>query len=462
MYKRQIPGLDPTGFTGSLTVTTNTLPTSLVLDNGASGSSLGTLAPSVTITYATTEATSSTATDDASNATDTNVAVSESASKSSISVGTVIGISVGVFAALAFALFLMFRLSANTRKLRALAQKKRRSTLADGRNSRQDMERRKSGREMWVKMDEPEQKEKVSKPKAAPKSLYGDDATTVRGDDEADAKTYVERSVTVKSAKSTKTFKSIGYGVGLGLSNTFRSNEPPPQLEFTDHDMGSGAGFSRSAAPFARGTNPESWDGSTIADDSFLSLKHASAAYGVVSGNISPSIVQTHQTPPAVESKTHRWEEAEVVSPGGSELYDSSKPKHPYATASPVVIREPSIKASNPFLDQNPFEDTPQLAYMETPGAESTFASSASVYSDYGSPPFSASDVQVDHQQSALASLIAALNITPEEAKKRLSLAQTTPPHSAVSYGSKYSEASGVSGIDKFPMPPPLPQNHHS
>ncbi|KLO15278.1 hypothetical protein SCHPADRAFT_995999 [Schizopora paradoxa] len=459
MYKRQLPNSLPTGFTGSLTVTTNTLPSSLVIDNGATGSSLGTLAPSVTITYSTTENPTSSATDDASNATDTGVAVSSSASSSSISVGTVIGISVGVFVALAFALLLMFRLSANTRKLRALAQKKRRSTMVDGRNSRQDIERRKSGREMWMKMDDAEQREKVSKPKAAAaKSVYGDDATTVRGDDEADAKTYVERSVTVKSTKSTKTFKSIGYGVGLGLSNSFRTNEPPPQLEFTDHDMGTGAGFTRGAAPFARGTNPESWDGSTIADDSFLSLKHASAAYGVVSGNISPSIVQTHQTPPAIESKAHRWEEAEVVSPGGSEVYDDpSKPKHPYATASPVIVREPSSKAQNPFLDQNPFDDEPQSAYLHTPGGES----SASMYSDFGSPPVTANDVQ-DRQQSALASLIAALNITPEEAKKRLSIAQSTPPHSAVSYASKYSDASGVSGIDKFPMPPPLPHNSHS
>ncbi len=127
--------------------------------------------------------------------------------------------------------------------------------------------------------------------------------------------------------------------------------------------MGTGAGFSRNTAPFARGTNPDSWDGSTIADDSFLSLKHASAAYGVVSGNISPSIVQTHQTPPAIESSMHRWEEAEVVSPDGSEMYDSSKPKHPYAIASPVIVRDPS---SNPFLDQNPFEDNPNSAFLKT------------------------------------------------------------------------------------------------
>lgn len=467
LYKRQLPNSVPAGFTGSLTVPTEgALPTSLVIDPNAQGSSLGSLAPSVTITVSSSEDPTTSSTDDSASPseTDANVASTSSAAKSSIPIGTVIGICVGVFAALAFALFLMARLSANTRKLRAIAQKKRRSTVVDGRNSRQDIERRKSGREMWVKMDDAEvQKEKFTKAKATPMSMHGNDEMTVRGeDDEADAKTYVERSVTVKSAKSTKTFKSIGYGVGLGLTNTFRSNEPPPRLEFTDDDMGTGAGFSRNTAPFARGTNPDSWDGSTIADDSFLSLKHASAAYGVVSGNISPSIVQTHQTPPAIESSMHRWEEAEVVSPDGSEMYDSSKPKHPYAIASPVIVRDPSTKASsNPFLDQNPFEDNPNSAFLKTPGAESTFASSVSSYSDYGSPPFSASDIQVGRQESALASLIAALNISPEEAKKRLSLAQTTPPHSAVSYASKYSDASGTSGID-FPMPPPLPQNRHS
>ncbi len=184
LYKRQLPNSVPVGFTGSLTVPTEgALPTSLVIDPNAQGSSLGSLAPSVTITVSSSEDPTTSSTDDSASPseTDADVASTSSAAKSSIPIGTVIGICVGVFAALAFALFLMARLSSNTRKLRAIAQKKRRSTIVDGRNSRQDIERRKSGREMWVKMDDAEvQKEKFTKAKAGPMSMHGNDEMTVR------------------------------------------------------------------------------------------------------------------------------------------------------------------------------------------------------------------------------------------------------------------------------------------
>lgn len=45
----------------------------------------------------------------------------------------------------------------------------------------------------------------------------------------------VERSMTVKGAKSKETFKS-----GLGFPHTFKMPEAPPRLEFTDTSMNDG------------------------------------------------------------------------------------------------------------------------------------------------------------------------------------------------------------------------------
>ncbi|KAH8112624.1 hypothetical protein DFH11DRAFT_1605999 [Phellopilus nigrolimitatus] len=461
-HKRQatsIPNV-PTlsGVTGAATLDSsgNIDTSSLLADNTATVSDLGTHITS----FVSSTAPSTTATPPPSSSS----AGHSSASSNSIPIGSVIGICVGVFAALCAVLLLVLWMGSRQR-LEKRAHAKR--SAAGARNGQQEEDRRKSGRELWVRMED-NGGEKFAMKRTT-------QISTVPSSVEGSTPTAVARSITVKSSKSNKTFKSLGYGAGLGLSNTFKTPELPPQLEFTDLDIGSGRGFGHSPppAPFMREHVPVSWDGETIAEgDSYLSLKHGSAA-NTVSVMSTPSMVPSFQTPPAVETKLHQWEAAEVVSPDGAEdayggvEQEPAQPRHPYAArASDETIRKPTVSSGaqhpNPFLDQNPFDDAASVLAQPVPPSAGS-SSSASFYSthsaytirpheeDAAPPALGSGTLHPGHQREesnvdhAMASLIAALNISPEEARSRLSAAVLpTPRVSAV------SAVSGLSGLSTY------------
>lgn len=438
-------------------------------------------------------------------------ALAASSKSSSIPIGVVVGICVGTFVALACVLLVVLYVGQRSRKKqkRAFANSKGGSGGRSPINERQNAERRKSGREVWMRMDDKDGDEAYEKFAMRRTSMSAGASMPMKDVESSDPQPTVTRSVTVRSAKSTKTFKSIGYGHGLGLTETFRTPEGPPQLEFTDADIGNGRGFSRTEIlpPFARRNNDlNSWDGDTIGGDSFLSLKRESGNISLISGAMSPGTVVSHQTPPATEIESHRWEEAEVVSPSDSRLANGSTfnlgQRHPYATTTrrseetvrqaPFTLSQPPgvRKSKNPFLDQNPFADTARVPLHSTASVK-TMDSLSSAYSTQ--PPWtahthastSAPDSQIayhhreesneEREERAMKSLIAALNISPDEAQERLHAAhQPTPRTSAMSADmSDASFVSATSGADSdamleedaferhFPLPPTDIEHHH-
>ncbi|OCB91334.1 hypothetical protein A7U60_g1416 [Sanghuangporus baumii] len=466
VHHRQITSIPPTpsgsAFTGAATLedTSNIITASLLVDSTATGDPVGL---QTTISISPTSSPSSLATSSTSLA-------SESESDS-ISVGTVVGICVGVFAGLAVLILLAYRYVSRGR-------------VSSPKGSGKEGERRKSGRELWVKMEEHDgdgSYEKYAIKRTTMNSISPSDGTGT---------TTVGRSITVKSAKSAKTFKSLGYGTNLGLAETFKTPDLPPQLEFTDSDIGTGqirrsfVGNAVSTAPFARVENPPiSWDGETVGEkQSYLSLKSGSGSvqYATVTGPVSPQMVVSHQTPPAVQTQIPQWERAEVVSPDGAEAYGGvDEPRHPYAMrfsqetvrnllVQPQSASQGQTQTENPFGDQNPFDDpasrsTPAIS--GTSDSESFFTTKSDLTTRTGA--FAAATAtathheRMDSNERAMASLIAALNITQEEARERLSAASTPTPRESTASGYSLglqSDESKVSldeaSFKQFPLPP--------
>ncbi|THH07326.1 hypothetical protein EW145_g3466 [Phellinidium pouzarii] len=463
-HKRQftttIPNV-PTGIdlTGSQILASTAPVDSVSLLLGTAAGPDATTPPIATNALTTTPPLSSPSTSESS-------ATSSSSTSSSISLGAVIGICVGVFAGLSAVLVLIF----------CMGSRRRLEKQARMKQSENDVGRRKSGREMWVKMEDKGSDEKYEKYAMKRTTQISTVPSSTVG-----SPTTVERSITVKSVKSTRTFKSLGYGAGLGLSNTFKTPEMPPQLEFTDSDIGTGHGFTRTAMPpFARVQEAAvSWDGETIAEgDSYLSLKRESdqPQFAHVNSPMGSSIVVSHQTPPAVETSLHKWEEAEVVSPEGAEdAYGGVEESQHQPRKSEETIhgaaRLVTQSSRDPFLDSNPFEDPSTSHSNPPPPSSATTDSFFSVNSKLSerSDAFGKAAAVVNHHarmdsnEHAMASLIAALDISPQEAQERLSAAVLPTPRvstaSAASFGvqsfeSRTSEATDVARYGRFPLPP--------
>ena len=468
-FRRQVgttvPGLSSiAGFSGTSAVETNVANTdTLIINTGATTTPHSTSTSFVT---STSTSSSTAATDSSSNVSDSSSSASKKSS--SIPIGTVVGVCVGVFAVLCAVLFLVLWMGQRQRQRLKRTYAKGRSPISRTHNDMQNAERRKSGREVWVKMedkDEGYEKYAMRRTSTAP-SGAGSGVT-------------VERSITVKSTKSSKTYKS-GFGAGLGLADTFKTPEVPPRLEFTDSEMGMG----RTIPPFARNEHESmaSWDGETIAGGSFLSLKRGSEVesgevYRSV-GAMSPSMVVSHPTPPATSSDLHTWHEAEVVSPDGAYGGVEEHLNHPYASVPPSrtsqeTVRKSTVKSKNPFLDpKSPFDDAFGISGKPPPASGGSAASEPSAYSQSSTKTTRGTFAeQQDHllqprltqrDNHAMQSLIAALNISPEDAHERVSAAlQPTPRESMQS--SVYTDADDSSlHSENFPLPPTDIEHHRS
>ena len=177
---------------------------------------------------------------------------------------------------------------------------------------------------------------------------------------------------------------------------------------------------------------PVSWDGETVGDDSFLSLRTASARIesshlSTASSAMSPLVVKVASTPLATPSEPHRWESAEVLH------------------------YEPDDETNNPFADDNESRkslDNPFNAGQDTP-----------VPRRRGSNPFS--DASALHplthttqgsSDHAMQSLIAALNLSPDEVQDRLRIASMQSI--AASVISSSSAMDDCTSVTEFPLPP--------
>ena len=240
------------------------------------------------------------------------------------------------------------------------------------------------------------------------------------------------------------------------------------------------------AAEVARQNSGVSWDGQTLGDDSFLSMRSVRAE----SGAMSPTMVMAKMTPPATASALHRWESAEVLNTD-----DEIAAAAAAASAAPVsrnpfvdmIEEEPRARSNNPFFNArdmstnrhsrhrsrsnsrtsraqslvrpdtqpgitpslNPFldlqETMPTAAFVDMPNADAitiTGTSKSSVPSVASSSAFGS--------ERAMASLIAALDLSKEEVEQRLRVVSMQ--------GSTYSAYSNdepdMATVREFPMPP--------
>lgn len=416
-HRRQDDSAPPvptvSGFNGASTAGTQTAST-LVLNPTATPARTDT-SPVDPNTVTTTSSTSS-----SSSAPVAGADGASAASSSQISLGTVIGACVGVFAACALLLLIVYWTIRRSRLRKGSSKHLSKhdttffssSPVSHTRNTQQNNERRKSARQTWLKMKDDDEEKYAMR------------------------ETGVNRSITMKTHRTDKS-----YGADLGLAHTFKS-DPAPQLEFTDPAM---AGVH---APFARSEGPISWGGDTVVHQSFLSLKSVDAldlsmdlkkSDQTADGTMSPSLVLSKQTRQATTDvvSLHQWHEAEFVTPSAESTNNVFARQQDSDSESNVVYSTPVTspidhETENPFMSRNPFHDDHAIAHSTTGSIDTILGT--------------------ERGDRAMQSLLAALAISEDDAKERLAAAQPTPRESVQSQMTM-DTVTDIS-VSKFPMPP--------
>ena len=287
---------------------------------------------------------------------------------------------------------------------------------------------------------------------------------------ESDEKNFsmFKKSPSVRSAYTHKTGTDDGNNFDL------------PQLEFTKYhpNLAQELSLNIPKKPFAaagRQDSGVSWDGETLGDDSFLSLHSAR----VESGTMSPTMVMAKMTPPATVSALHRWESAEVLHTEEEEARIVPQSKNPFAemveeqrsrgtnlnpffnaqdmnrrsragrsrsnsrtsrtSRAQSLVRSDTLNTvNNPFLDPH---DAVPVSAIEMPTPNSL----------PHSPPLpTGASVQMLGSEHAMASLIAALDLSKEAVEERLRVVSMQG-----SVLSAYSnDDSDIATMREFPLPP--------
>lgn len=262
-----------------------------------------------------------------------------SSGSSSISMGTVIGICVGAFAGLAvLVLFVVWILkrTAPTSSRRAQGG----PSASSPHNARGEDDRRRSRLEPWSKLgDDDDRWDGMHH--AAEKA--GDHSV------ESDKFSMFHKTPSMRSASDEKGHNDFD----MSTMPNFATYHPDLAEEFAKAPE----------RPFMGridGAPVISWDGETVGDDSFLSMRSVRMSDTAVVAT-SPTTVMARQTPQATSSALHRWESAEVLT---MDITDTPAPqddesKNPFADE--VEHRK---SAANPFFNaqpgvtHNPFSDT--------------------------------------------------------------------------------------------------------
>lgn len=201
-----------------------------------------------------------------------------------------------------------------------------------------------------------------------------------------------------------------------------------------------------------------SWDTETVGNGSNLSTREP------VGGAMSPSLHMAIPTPPPTISQAHKWESAEVVH--YSEAH-SVEPIDPFASQNDMDSRQ---SAHNPFFnaqDYEPHTRSRSNSVTKSPKAKgkermrySTASSAVDPFDDINQhmprPIFikhtaAESSSSIESKERALHSLIAALDVSEQDARDRLRIASMQP--------SIISQASSIGGYEEdvtkeFPLPP--------
>jgi len=201
-----------------------------------------------------------------------------------------------------------------------------------------------------------------------------------------------------------------------------------------------------------------SWDTETVGNGSYLSTREPAG------GAMSPSLHMAIPTPPPTISQTHKWESAEVVHYSEA---NSVEPNDPFASQNDMDSRQ---STHNPFFNAQDYESRPRSrsnSVTKSPKAKgkermrySTASSGVDPFDDINQhmprPTFikhtaAESSSSIESKERALHSLIAALEVSEQDARDRLRIASMQP--------SIISQASSIGGYEEdvtreFPLPP--------
>ncbi|KAI0073464.1 hypothetical protein K474DRAFT_1666587 [Panus rudis PR-1116 ss-1] len=265
-----------------------------------------------------------------------------------------------------------------------------------------------------------------------------------------------------------------------------------PPFEFSKYHPDLAKELSEPERPFAsRQDSGVSWDGETVGDDSFLSLR----SVRVDSGTMSPTLAKL--TPNIIAPPVHKWESAEVVTPETTTPTTTAPPQNPFTdvnesprksvagnpffgaqdiTRSSSRVRSRSNSYSSRHSRSNSrVSRTRSRALSETRPAGPSDTDPFTDDAIAGIPKFQSTLIEqpVLHSRTdstssnnplatdrAMKSLIAALNLTQEEVEERLRVASMQPSLSSRYSGSNMSaltEDGDDITIRGFPIPPATP-----
>ena len=418
------------GVSGEATIVGNA-PSSSLIYNSSGGTAAAAAATSAVTTAPVPSSTASASAAVPPSAT--------SSSGSSIPLGTVIGSCVGAF--LGFLCLVLVgvwcykRTGGKERKSRSTHPS---SPMSASLNARSDNDRRRSRLQPWNKLGEKEVdvwEGMIPSPATREVITFPPPIADppIRGS--VDKLGTMFKSSTSLHSKETS---SEGHDLGDSLAESAQFAKYHPHLA---EELAKTVTPIRETMARQDTGPPISWDGETIReDDAFVSFHSAhidSSHMSSASEAISPIIVEPKNTPTATSSQPHRWESAEVMHYYTSEYPDENEAKNPFSdTAS-----EARKSLNNPFFNardqltmkktSNPFADHPKRPF--THGQQDSNTSMSSISST----------------DRAMQSLIAALDVTPEEIHERLRVASMQPSVQSVN-----SAMDDDASVAEFPLPP--------
>ena len=428
------------GLSGGATATSDpsAAATSLLV-NGSSGPAAATSAPGL-VSDSTIATTSTPASSPTSNAAPAASSSATSSSDGSISLTTVIGACVGAFVGFLFLILVgVWCYKRTGKKGRRGGSRGHLSPLSDSRNARGNTERRSSRLEPWNKLGEKEVdvwEGMVPSPSTKGVITFPEPAASPNSSRSVDKLgTMFKSSPSLHSTfKSTSSDGHDGVEFGDSLAGSAQFAKYHPHLA---EELAKTVTPSRAVAARQDTGPPISWDGETIHDDdTYMQMQPGrigSSRLSSASEAMSPTVIGPKNTPHATSSEFHQWESAEVLE------YNAgyTEAKNPFS----------DIETENRKSVNNPFFNAQGLVMKRRP------SNPPNPFSDPLKRPFTHvaqdSNNSVSSTDRAMQSLIAALDISPEEVQERLRVASMQP--SIQSTGSALEDDTSVA---EFPLPP--------
>lgn len=435
-----------TGGVTDVPTTVGTATSGLAIDSNAATTGSET-APNLAITetnvptITSTPATTSITATDAPNASVPTEQVAAAASKN-IALSTVIGSCVGAFigaSALIIFGFWIYRRYSRSLKKRALS----RGPFSLARNTTADQARRRSRLEPWNKLEDGDDKwEGMYQTKERETDQVAPmEKLTMFKKTPSVRTAYTHKSTDVSAFDFPQSYADFDPKLAETLSmGSSKMPEPRPFMGRVDADP------------------PQSWNSN--ASPSYLSVRTQ-----ISSGAMSPSLHMAIPTPPPTATQAHIWESAEVVNYSEAQTANVEHDDHSQSIDQRRSTHNPFFNARDddprPRSRSNSVTSKAPVTKSPTAKGKERMRYSNDPFDDINEqmpkpPKFiqhlaTASSSSTESKEKALQSLIAALEISEDEARSRLRIASMQP-----SFISNISSIGGdIEDVTKdFPLPP--------